>query len=82
MVPLAASTICDTGGGLCLISKSPIHKAHDCLHSTVRGARNLHAGHGVVNHMAEQVVVRKTMSKHSVKGVAVGQGILVFAKIY
>jgi hypothetical protein len=62
------------------ISKSPIQEAHDGLHSTVRGARNLHAGHGVVNYMAEQVIVRKTMSKHSVEGVTVGQGVFVFAK--
>jgi hypothetical protein len=50
------------------------------VHSAIRRPCNPHTGHGIVNHMTEQVIVRKSVRKHPIESIAVGKAVLVFPR--
>lgn len=50
-----------------------------CLHSAIRGSRDLDSSQSGVNDVTKQVVVGKAMREHSVECVEVGQRQFIFA---
>lgn len=64
-----------------MCQRSNIGHAKGDLHPTERRPSDFHTCHSGVNDMPKHIVVSKTMRKHAVEGVAVGQRILAFAVI-